>query len=392
MIRIHHLLANDSLLLDLLRREIGRLESAPPSSECVRWDAEDGEIQLLTSAMRQPAIFTNTLWIDILHSETIPSSAEPRRKMILDSILRATVEATLCFHTLEPSDSDEPLFPGGRTRARSARAQPADADPARQKATKEHAIDFWKALMERMPVSLYVCWKGKVPRLRGPGKEPGIWFQRFVVEPAPDKNGHIAHLKWENKEGIADWLIARALAVFGLRLTRENARQILEQVGDQPALLEQALNAIRLRRPEGETLNPGDLDDLPGNPEGKMYYLAQDAFTGNLSRALSIVDLLQRNNIYPGVALGVIGRDIERFILIRKALQEGQDPVAALGEQEFRLRALISAAQRANPSTSVALLEILHRADLRLKITDDNPYEVLKEVLFRISEVVPKSG
>jgi DNA polymerase III delta subunit len=395
MIKLFHLVANDSLLLNLLEDELAKTASPPPARERIRWDAEDGDFQTLVSATRQAGMFSSSVWIDIVHSEEIQYIAEPRRRILLDTIPRTTLDAVFCFFTLEASESESPFLPGITKRFVKRGEEEPEESPGtekRENSKKEKVTDFWKEMVRKLPISLHIYWKGKIPRSGGAKKESGYHFQRLQVSPTGPDNPPTVRLLQDTKVSVSDWLISRARAIYGLQLEWKQARTLLDAVGEFPSFIDQALKIIRLRNPEGKSLSATDLDDLPGIPESRMYYLAQDAFSGNLARAAAIVDLLQRHSIYPGIALATIARDVERFILVRKALQEGHDPVAALNEPEFRLRAFIVAAKRANPSTSAALMEIIHRADLRFKITDDNPYEVLKETLFRIYDVVPRSG
>ncbi|MHA2612113.1 MAG: hypothetical protein V2G33_06995 [bacterium JZ-2024 1] len=148
----------------------------------------------------------------------------------------------------------------------------------------------------------------------------------------------------------------------GIPLDTQTAYELSEKVGSHPDDIENSLNLLKLSG--GRTLQElkHTIPFLPENMETAIHYATRNLWKKKMDKALQHLELLQRAGADPKRIIAYLESDVRREI-------------SSAGNTFFTRHAQ-------------DILAILHRCDLRMVVTDENPFHLLREAFYRIYEIL----
>ena len=231
-------------------------------------------------------------------------------------------------------------------------------------------------------------------------------FRQMTVQPDKRKNGWKEFLKIAEARGVvmnferkdatdAAKMLAGGAKRRGCRLDVEDARYLVEQVGNDLNLLIHELDKLCALAGEGGDITRGMIDAAcPKNLEAKVFDLAKDILYRRRQQALDLLYQLRVQRAEPVAVLGTLSSAFSDLYRGKVAAVSGvsTDVVAShfknYHKKEWKLRNAARDAARQSVETLRACLEILAETDVAIKLRSGEEWILLEQTVVRLTEVL----
>ncbi len=135
------------------------------------------------------------------------------------------------------------------------------------------------------------------------------------------------------KLAMLDWIVQRAIRVYGKRMTSAVARELRDNIGDGPGLLDSELAKLATFVGDRDTITLQDLEAITGHHREEIIFGVMDAMLSrDVSRALSLwrqVLATDRSANSPK-SVGGLAAAMRRWLQARRLVDSGQSVRAAV--------------------------------------------------------------
>lgn len=189
--------------------------------------------------------------------------------------------------------------------------------------------------------------------------------------------------KWQpgpiRSRPLSEWTAEEANR-RNLPLSTQELLVLQEKAGARPAVIANYLEVLALLKEDGRQTLVRALEELPDTGELSIYRLLDGILQGKREVRTRLLQQVRRSQAYaPSVF-----RALQQVVLELLLVSVSTEPPLP----EWRTRLLRPLASRLQKEDYARLLRALHHAEVRTKLTDDDPYGVLEEVLIEMEGVL----
>jgi DNA polymerase III subunit delta len=215
----------------------------------------------------------------------------------------------------------------------------------------------------------------------------------IIVEPKLDRRlNYYKYLKLQttfkefpelDAQTLSHWLVALVKERQG-SLTLQDARYLVERIGNNQQLLSQEINKLLLY---GSTVDRHTITLLTEPvPQSTIFELLEASFAGQSKKALELYEEQRTQKVEPQQIVALLGWQLHVLAIIKTAGERSVDQIAREAKiNPYVVRKSQAIARRLNISELKKLISDLMSIDSRMKRSSLNADEALQHYLLNIS-------
>ncbi|MCH8147013.1 MAG: DNA polymerase III subunit delta [Planctomycetes bacterium] len=199
--------------------------------------------------------------------------------------------------------------------------------------------------------------------------------------------GRIVTCDAPDSRSVVGWVVERAHTAYGKRIAVTTARQLQNQLGNDPGILDTELAKLSAYAGDRTEVLPEDIQALTGHHREEKVFAVMDALAeGDTRSALGYwQQVLDTDRVAPGRAIAGLAWGVRRLLQVRHDWQEG----ANLGGLARNMYTNPEALRRQLENTSIEDLENRRRdlleADLAVKTGASTVETVIEKFIVKHS-------